>query len=51
MDFGQDKLNSNAQGAELFNVAKFPTATYTGTLTKFVNGSPTEVTASSRCWV
>lgn len=43
VDFGQDKLNSNAQGAELFNVAKFPTATYTGTLTKFVNGSPTEV--------
>ena len=43
VDFGQDKLNSNAQGAELFNVAKFPTATYTGTLTKFVNGAPTEV--------
>jgi polyisoprenoid-binding protein YceI len=43
IDFGQDKLNSNAQGAELFNVAKFPTATYTGTLAKFVNGAPTEV--------
>ena len=43
IDYGQDKLNSNAQGEELFNVAKFPTATYTGTLTKFVNGSPTEV--------
>ena len=43
IDFGQDKLNENAQGAELFNVAKFPTATYKGTLAKFVNGQPTEV--------
>ena len=27
----------------MFDVAKFPTATYTGKLTKFVNGAPTEV--------
>ena len=43
IDFGQDQLNEHAQGPDLFNVAKFPTATYKGTLTKFVNGSPTEV--------
>ena len=43
IDFGQDQLNEHAQGADLFNVAKFPTATYKGTLAKFVNGAPTEV--------
>ena len=43
IDFGQDKLNENAQKAELFNVAQFPNATYKGTLAKFVNGAPTEV--------
>ena len=43
IDFGQDALNANAQKPELFNTAKFPTATYKGTLAKFVNGAPTEV--------
>lgn len=43
VDFGHPKLNENAKGAELFDVAKFPTATYTGKLVKFVNGAPTEV--------
>jgi len=42
-DFGQDKLNEESKAPMLFNVAKFPNATYKGKLTKFVNGSPTEV--------
>lgn len=28
LDFGHDKLNNHAKGAEMFDVAKFPTATY-----------------------
>jgi polyisoprenoid-binding protein YceI len=43
VDFGHPKLNDNVKGPELFDVAKFPTATYSGKLVKFVNGAPTEV--------
>jgi polyisoprenoid-binding protein YceI len=43
IDFGQEKLNEHAKGPDLFDVAKFPTATFKGTLAKFVNGAPTEV--------
>jgi polyisoprenoid-binding protein YceI len=43
IDFGNEKLNEHAKGDQMFNVAKFPTATYKGTLAKFVNGAPTEV--------
>jgi polyisoprenoid-binding protein YceI len=43
IDFGNQALNDHAQTPDLFDTAKFPTATYTGKLTKFVNGSPTEV--------
>ena len=43
IDFGHPKLNEHAKSAEMFDVAKFPTATYKGTLTKFKDGSPTEV--------
>lgn len=46
IDFGHDKLNAHAKSAELFDTAKFPTATYTGKLAKFVNGAPTEVDGS-----
>ena len=46
VDFGQDKLNEHAKGAEIFDVAKFPTATYTGKLTGFKNGAPTEAEGS-----
>ena len=42
-DFGQAKLNEESPTPMLFNVAKFPNATYKGKLAKFVNGSPTEV--------
>jgi polyisoprenoid-binding protein YceI len=43
IDFGHPKLNEHAKSAEIFDVAKFPTATYKGTLTKFKDGAPTEV--------
>jgi polyisoprenoid-binding protein YceI len=43
IDFGHDKMNDHAKSAEMFDVAKFPTATYTGTLAAFKDGKPTEV--------
>jgi len=43
IDFGHPKLNEHAKSAEMFDVEKFPTATYKGTLAKFKNGAPTEV--------
>lgn len=42
-DFGQDKLNEVARSEQLFDVAKYPTATYRGRLTDFVDGRPTRV--------
>lgn len=41
-DFGQDQLNKGAQGKELFESDKYPTAIYRGKLANFVNGAPTE---------
>lgn len=43
IDFGVPKLNEHAQSPDFFNVAKYPTATYKGTLADFVNGKPTKV--------
>jgi polyisoprenoid-binding protein YceI len=43
IDFGQAKLNEHAKSAEMFDVQKYPTATYKGTLTNFRNGAPTQV--------
>ena len=43
IDFGLAKLNEHAKSAEMFDVEKFPTATYKGTLAKFKDGAPTEV--------
>lgn len=42
IDFGNDKLNNHAKSAEMFDVQKYPTATYAGKLTGFKNGAPTE---------
>jgi polyisoprenoid-binding protein YceI len=42
IDFGMPKLNEHAKSAEIFDVAKYPTATYTGKFTKFNGASPTE---------
>jgi polyisoprenoid-binding protein YceI len=43
IDFGHAKLNEHAKSAEMFDVEKYPTATYKGTLAKFKDGAPTEV--------
>ena len=43
MDFGHDVLNEHARSAELFDVAKYPQATYSGRLEGFVDGKPTRV--------
>jgi polyisoprenoid-binding protein YceI len=46
IDFGHEKMNTHAKSNEIFDVAKFPTATYTGKLVNFKNGAPTEVEGS-----
>ena len=43
LDFGHDKMNAHAKGSDMFDVEKYPTATYTGKLVNFKNGAPTEV--------
>ena len=42
IDFGMPRLNGQAKSAEIFDVAKFPTATFTGKFTMFNGSSPTE---------
>jgi polyisoprenoid-binding protein YceI len=44
IDFGMPKLNEHTKSAEMFDVEKYPTATYKGTLSGFKNGAPTKVT-------
>jgi polyisoprenoid-binding protein YceI len=43
VDFGHDEMNAHAKAPDFFDVAKFPQATYTGTLERFVDGVPTHV--------
>jgi len=43
IDFGMPKLNEHAKSGEMFDVQKYPTATYKGKLTDFKNGAPTRV--------
>jgi len=43
INFGFDKMDEHAKSAEIFDVAKFPTATYKGTFSKWNGDSPTEV--------
>jgi polyisoprenoid-binding protein YceI len=42
VDFGMAKLNEHAKSAEIFDVAQFPVAKYTGKFTKFNGATPTE---------
>jgi polyisoprenoid-binding protein YceI len=42
VDFGNAKLDEHAKSAELFDVAKFPTAAYVGKFTKWNGDKPTE---------
>ena len=44
IDFGHEKMNEHAKSAEMFDTAKFPTATYKGKFSKFKGKVPTEVT-------
>lgn len=43
VDFGLDAMNEKARSNELFDVSKYPTATYRGQLAGFANGAPTKV--------
>lgn len=42
-DFGESQLDKDARGADLLDVAQYPTATYVGRLADFKHGSPTRV--------
>lgn len=43
IDFGHAKMNEHAVGPEIFDAAKFPTATYKGKFSKFNGDVPAEV--------
>jgi len=43
VSFGMEKMDNHAKGPDMFDVEKFPTATYKGKLVKFNDGAPTEV--------
>lgn len=43
IDFGHQGLNDHAQTEDLFDTAKYPTATFNGKLVRFENGAPTAV--------
>lgn len=43
LDFGNAHLNEHAKGTDMFDVAKYPTATYHGTFSAFRGGTPTDV--------
>jgi len=42
IDFGVPKLDEHAKSPEIFDAAKFPSATYSGKFTKFNGASPAE---------
>lgn len=42
VDFGNAKLDEHARSDQMFDVAKFPSATYVGKLSKFKAGKPLE---------
>lgn len=43
IDYGHEKMNEHAKGPEIFDTAKFPTATYKGKFVKFNGDVPSEV--------
>ncbi len=43
IDFGLDKMNEHAVSADMFDVAKYPTATYKGTVSRWEGDAPAEV--------
>ncbi len=42
VDFGHAKMDEHARSDQIFDVAKFPTATFAGTFSKFKGGIPVE---------
>jgi polyisoprenoid-binding protein YceI len=46
VDFGMPKLNEEAKTDKLFDVAKYPTATYSGKFTKFNGDAPAQAQGS-----
>jgi len=43
IDFGHAKLNEHAKSPEMFDIAKYPTITYKGTIVKFNGDAPAKV--------
>jgi polyisoprenoid-binding protein YceI len=43
IDFGHNGMNGHAMRADIFDVAKYPTATYKGTISKWNGSAPAEV--------
>jgi polyisoprenoid-binding protein YceI len=43
VDFGHDGMNDHAKRPDIFDVAKFPTATYKGKISKWNGNAPAEV--------
>ena len=43
IDYGHDKMNEHAKSADIFDAAKYPTATYKGKLAGFKGDAPTQV--------
>jgi len=43
INFGMPKLNEHAKSPEIFDAAKYPTATFTGKFAKFNGATPTEI--------
>jgi polyisoprenoid-binding protein YceI len=43
IDFGNAEMDKHAQGADMFDVAVFPTATYKGKISKWNGDAPAEV--------
>ena len=43
INFGMDALNEHAKGADMFDVAKYPTATYKGRISRWKGDVPVEV--------
>ena len=46
IDVGHQGLNDHAQTPDIFDTARYPTATFVGELTNFVDGAPTAVEGS-----
>ena len=43
IDFGHDEMNKRAKGGDMFDIEKFPQASYEGKLINFQDGAPTKV--------